>query len=253
MTIENQNEAASTAPELESTAAPGSVENQAPGEQEPPKTFTQEELDRIVAAEKAKAKRKAERELREELAQQSQRPTTQQPPQPNQFQSPEDYAEALAEYKAEQKIAEREAQQQRTKVQSTYVDRTEAFIEKHPDFYEVAHGDHVRITREMAAVIMESDIGPEVAYHLGKNPDEADRISKLSPLAQAREIGKIEASLSSATPAVKKTSSAPEPIRPVGSRSSTPSLDPTDPRSAEKMPTSDWIAARNAQIAKRHS
>lgn len=254
MTIENQNEAVDPAPESEVTAAPDDV-NQAPGEQEPPKTFTQEELDKIVAAEKAKAKRQAERRLREELSQQAEQAQRQtaQPPRPDQFQNAEDYAEALAEYKADRKIAEREAQQHQSKVKSGYEDRAEEARAKYHDYDEVAHGDHVRITNEMAAVILESDIGPEVAYHLGKNPDEALRISKLSPLAQAREIGKIEASLSSATHAVKKTSSAPEPIKPVGARSTSPAYDPTDARSAEKMSTAEWIKARNAQIAKRHS
>jgi hypothetical protein len=42
----------------------------------------------------------------------------------------------------------------------------------------------------MAETIQSSDIGPELAYYLGTNPKEADRISRLHPLAQAKEIGK---------------------------------------------------------------
>lgn len=243
----NQNEAVVTAPESESTAAPDAVITQTPEEQEP-RTFTQEELDKIVAKEKAKERRKVERDLREELAQQRQAPI--EAPQPNQFTSAEDYVEALSDYKTEQKLAEREAQQQRKQVESGYEDRADEARAKYADYDEVAHGSHVRITPEMAEVIKASEVGPEVAYHLGKNPDEAARIARLSPLVQAREIGKIEATLVPNAPVVKKSSSAPEPIRPLGSRSTVPTVSTSDPRST-KLSDSDWIKQRNAEILKR--
>ena len=59
----------------------------------------------------------------------------------------------------------------------------------------------------MARAIQASDIGPDVLYHLGSNPKDAARISRLDPILQAREIGKIEAQLGAAPP-VKKTSNA---------------------------------------------
>ena len=241
----DQNEAVVTAPDQEITAAPDAVDNQ-PEEQEP-KTFTQEELDRIVGAEKAKLERK----LKRELAQQPQ--TTHQPteaPRPDQFTTAEDYVEALAEHKAAQKLAEREAQQQRTKTDSTYAEREEAVRDKYTDFEDVAYNPDLRITPAMAEVIKESEVGPELAYHLGKNPKEAARIADLSPLAQAREIGKIEASLVATPPTGKKASSAPEPIKPVGTRASTQKYDTSDPRSTSQLSASEWIAARNAEIAK---
>lgn len=246
----NQNEAAITAPEQEVTAAPESVEANTPEEQEP-KTFTQEDLDRIIAAEKAKVERKVRREM-QESAQESARQTPAQPPQPGQFNTAEDYAEALAEYKVEQKLAEREAKQQRKQADSTYAEREEDARTKYDDFQDVVYNPDLRITEAMAEVIKVSEIGPEVAYHLGKNPDEAKRIANLSPLAQAREIGKIEASLSSNTPPAKKASSAPAPIRPVGSRASAVKHDPTDPRSSTSMSDAEWIRARNEQIASKH-
>lgn len=248
MSDENQNEAVITAPESGTTAVPDVVDNGSPGEQELPKTFTQDELDKIVGERLAKAERKWQRE---QVAQESQRQAPAEPPKPGQFTTAEDYAEALAEYKVERKIAEREVQQQRKQVESTYAEREEDARTKYSDFEEVAYNKNLRITPEMAEVIKASDIGPDVVYHLGSNPKEAERISRLSPLAQAREIGKIEASLASNSPAVKKASSAPEPIKPVGTRSTTPSYDPTDPRSS-KMSDSDWINARNNQIAKKH-
>ena len=41
----------------------------------------------------------------------------------------------------------------------------------------------------MAQTIQASDVGPDVAYYLGSNPREAERISRLSPYLQAKEIG----------------------------------------------------------------
>jgi hypothetical protein len=103
----------------------------------------------------------------------------------------------------------------------------------------------------MAETIKASDLGPDLAYWLGSNPKEAERISRLSPLLQAREIGKIEAKLGS-EPVQKKTTSAPEPIRPVSARAANPGVtDTTDPRSVKTMNTSDWIEAeRRRQIEK---
>lgn len=244
----DQNEAVDTAPDQEITAAPDAVDNQ-PEEQEP-RTFTQEELDEIVGKRLAKAERKWQRE-QAQRAEQTQQPI--EAPRPDQFTTAEDYVEALAEHKAAQKLAEREAQQQRKQADSTYAEREESVREKYTDFEDVAYNPDLRITPAMAEVIKESEVGPELAYHLGKNPKEAARIADLSPLAQAREIGKIEASLVATPPTGKKASSAPEPIKPVGSRTSTPKYDTTDPRSVTTMSASDWIKARNAEIAKQRS
>jgi hypothetical protein len=103
----------------------------------------------------------------------------------------------------------------------------------------------------MAETIQSSDVGPELAYYLGSNPKEADRISRMTPLSQAKEIGKIEAKLVSAPP-MKKTTSAPAPISPVTARSSGVSAyDTTDPRSTKTMTDSQWIEAeRRRQIKK---
>jgi hypothetical protein len=102
----------------------------------------------------------------------------------------------------------------------------------------------------MAESIQASDIGPDVAYYLGVNPKEAERISKLSPILQAKEIGRLEAKIAS-EPMTKKTTSAPAPISPVTAKgSNSPAYDTTDPRSTKTMSTSEWIAADRARQAK---
>ena len=231
-------------PESEATAAP-IADDTRPEDQttDTPKSFTQEELDAIVGKRLAREQRKWERE-------QAQRTVPTAPselPPPDQFDSVETYAKAYAE----QMLKEREAQKQRSEYVEAYHDREEDARAKYDDFEQVAYNPNLRITTVMAETIQTSDVGPDVAYYLGSNPKEADRISRLSPILQAKEIGKIEATLVS-NPPVKKSSSAPTPISPVTARSSgTSTYDTTDPRSIKSMTTSEWIAADRARQVKK--
>lgn len=180
-------------------------------------------------------------------------PPAEIPPQ-EQFESTEAYAQALAEQKAAQLLARREAERQQAEALESYHEREEEARSKYEDFEQVAYNPRLPITQVMAETIQASDVGPEVAYYLGSNPKEADRIAKLSPFLQAKEIGKIEAKLAD-NPPVKKSSSAPTPITPVTPRGGTARvLDTTDPRSIKEMSTSEWIEAeRQRQIKKWES
>ena len=237
-------DAPAPASESEATAAP-IAETTRPEDQttETPKSFTQEELDAIVGKRLAREQRKWERE-------QAQRTVPTAPselPPPDQFDSVETYAKAYAE----QMLREREVQKQRSEYVEAYHDREEDARGKYDDFEQVAYNPNLRITTVMAETIQTSDVGPDVAYYLGSNPKEADRISRLSPILQAKEIGRIEATLVS-NPPVKKSSSAPTPISPVTARSSgTSTYDTTDPRSIKSMTTSEWIAAERARQVKK--
>jgi hypothetical protein len=176
------------------------------------------------------------------------------PVAPEQFESTDAYVDALATQRAEQLLAQREQNKQRTELLESYHDKEEKAREKYDDFEQVAYNPNLPITDVMAQSIQASDIGPEVAYHLGANPKEAERIARLSPILQAKEIGKLEAKLAS-DPPVKKTSNAPTPISPLTARSSgSPAYDTTDPRSIKTMSTSDWIEAeRQRQVKKQEA
>ena len=234
------------APEQVATAATPEPVVETPVEQvEQPKTFTQEELDAAISKRLAREQRKWDRERQVAPPQ-----AVVANPQIDQFESPEAYAEALAYQKAEELIAKRDFQRHQTEVVDAYHDKEEEVRTKYADFDQVAYNPKLRITTEMAQTIQSSEIGPELAYHLGTNPKEAERISRLSPLAQAREIGRLEAKLV-AEPVTKKVSSAPAPIAPVVPRSTgTPTYDTTDPRSIKTMSTSEWIAADRARQRK---
>ena len=243
-------EAAAPAPELGATATPEPAETSTPEETEP-KTFTQEELDEIVSKRLAKAERKIRREWQQ--AQEAQRQAPAEAPDPDEYGDVESYAEALANHKADLILARREEKQHQVKLQTTYEEREDAARERYNDFQQVVYKQPVdggpSITDAMLEVIMGSDHGPEIAYHLGKNVEASRRIARLDPLSQARELGRIEATLGEARPA-RKTSSAPEPIKPVGGRSSSPAYSASDPRS-DSLPIAEWMARRDQELRAR--
>lgn len=95
----------------------------------------------------------------------------------------------------------------------------EAARAKFADFDEVVMESAKRnewpLSREMYASAMEAESPGDVLHHLATNPGEARRIAALSPLSQAREIGKLEARLTepaaSTAPKPKTATDAPIP------------------------------------------
>ena len=250
MTEEVQNLAeVDSAPTKDVTATPEvAVSSPEVADNQPAKTFSQEELDAAIGKRLAREQRKWERE---QAARQTVPVAPKEMPSIDNFESTDAYAEALALRKAEELLAQRDRQKEQAEIVEAYSEREEKARDKYDDFEDVVYNPKLRITDVMAETIQYSDLGPDLAYWLGSNPKEAERIARLSPILQAREIGKIEVRLSD-NPPVKKTTSAPTPISPVTARSSgSPSHDTTDPRSIKTMSTSDWIEAeRNRQIRK---
>jgi hypothetical protein len=163
-------------------------------------------------------------------------------PKREDFDDYEQYLEARAEFRAvkaldarlQQQEAQRAQQAQQTEQQkqvATWNAKLAEARSKLPDFDDVTSSADVAITPQMSSAIMDSDKGAEVAYYLAKNPAEAARIAALSPIGQVREIGKLEDRVQ-AKPV--KPSSAPDPIKPVGARSSG-----GDPLS-DKVPFDQW-------------
>ena len=213
--------------------------------------FSQADIDSMISKRLAREQRKWEREQTQRVAETQivhAAPTS----TVDQFESPEAYAEALAYQKAEELIAKREIAKRQSQVLESYHDLEEEARNKYDDFEQVAYNPKLSITNVMAETIQSSDIGPELAYYLGSNPKDAERISRMAPLAQAKEIGKIEAKLA-ADPPAKRTSSAPVPISPVTARAiGSPSHDTTDPRSIKTMTASQWIEADRARQLKKY-
>jgi len=67
--------------------------------------------------------------------------------------------------------------------------------EKYDDFDDVVRGDDVPFTPHVRDALLLVENPAEVAYKLGKSKSELERISKLHPLDQAREVNKLSFSL----------------------------------------------------------
>lgn len=166
------------------------------------------------------------------------------------FQEARDaYVERNAKYAAlaavDQHISERQEAAHQNEMKRSFQQRLEKFRDATPDFEEVVEGAEVVIPSVVGAAIMESDIGPSIAYYLAKNQDEAERIARLSPTAAIRAIGRIEAKLESAAPK-PAASSAPKPVDPVSGKGRA-SQDP------DKMSPDEWLEWRSAQIRKKRN
>ena len=176
-------------------------------------------------------------------------------PDPSRYTSEAEYAADLAAYRVRKQDVEAES----SRINADYSDAesTEAgaFNEAVSDF--MAEGaekyqDFVAVTaREpkdggpmvspiMAEAIMESDLGIDLLYYLGKNPKEAAKIAELSPVAQARAIFKLESKVGAQVAPPK--SQAPAPVKPVRGGSAAPTKSPS------QMSMAEYAAYRQKQI-----
>lgn len=106
----------------------------------------------------------------------------------------------------------------------------------------VANLQMVGVNRDFLEFTANSDAGAKLIHHLGKDLDEAARISALPPVLMARELTKLEIKLGQ-TPA-KPVSKAPAPITPIAGTSGG-SKEPSE------MTTEEFRKWRASQIAKR--
>ena len=120
---------------------------------------------------------------------------------------------------------ERQAQmaERQAHVQKQYMNLNNEFdkaSEKYDDFDDVVRGDHVPFTSHVRDALLLIDNPADVAYRLGKNKSELERISKLHPLDQAREVNKLSFSLMGGNNG-KPSSNNPTP-NPLGSIKANP-------------------------------
>jgi DNA repair exonuclease SbcCD ATPase subunit len=147
-------------------------------------------------------------------------------PRPDQFVDAFEYAEALADWSAEnavmrarQEDVERKIQEERNKVIESWNNRVESTKSELPDFDEMVASSDVVVSDQVRDAILESDVGPRILYHLAENPEIAEKISKSSLITALREIGKLEARFEKTEPKEVKPvavkSKAPAPISPI--------------------------------------
>jgi hypothetical protein len=201
-------------PEPEVTATPETP----PQEQE--RKFTQAELNEAVQKRLLKEERRVHRRVEAQLREQFERQQAQVAPRRESYATDEAFTLAQRdqeiERKAEEKLQAREREREAARQLDSFEERAEKAAERYPDFESVARNPTLRISDPMAEFIRLSEQGPDIAYHLGKNPSLADRLASMSPIGAAVELSRLEREIASRPQA--KASNAPEPITPVGTR-----------------------------------
>lgn len=228
------------APIVQDTATE-QIEVEAPQTETLTKEQLQDKLNAVGKKEREKAERKFNREMQalkaefEQVKSSKTEPVkVEGKPSLDQYESYDDYTEALADWKYKVNDAEKSAKQEaekvtqrRSEIQKSFIERIEKFKESTPDYDEVvADIADMDLSTAVFEAVAESDLSAELTYYFGNNIDDLERINKLTPLHAAREIGRIEAKLSTpeAKP-IKKQSSAPDPVSPVGGSKASVSPD----------------------------
>ena len=162
----------------------------------------QREEARKEAAREREAKEALESRIRELEGKAEPKPVEENvKPSPSQFNDAFEYAEALAEWSAEQAIlnrekaeAERKEQENRQKMADSWKQREAAIKADLPDYDDmIASAADVTVSDVIRDAIIESDVGPRILYHLAENPELVETLNSSTPIKALREIGKLEA------------------------------------------------------------
>jgi len=193
---------------------------------------------------------------KESFREPQQAPEGSRKPTPDDYQDAFKYAEALAEWSAEQALAKREQEVKQKEIEAkrdtvikTWQQKLESTKAELPDYEEMVASSTVSVNDTVRDAIIESDVGPRILYELASDDEMAEKLSNMTTAGALKLIGKLEAKFEKTeapTKAERKTvaakSNAPEPIRPLRSTGGVAevSLDGND------IPYQQWKAARKA-------
>lgn len=165
--------------------------------------------------------------------------------------------------RVESAVKQIEVRQSEVAIRQAFENKTVEFRKTALDFDVVlANPALPQLAPEAARVVIKSDNGPAIAYHLAKNPDLAVRISKMEPVSQAAAIGRLEEQLvrtsaevvdtkepsKVAKPVVAKVTKAPPPPKPVSG-----GISPVQ-KDGSMMSMDEWVAnERGRKIADRQA
>lgn len=157
-------------------------------------------------------------------------------------------------------LSQMEVSRSEASVRQAFDQKTAEFRKNTPDFDTVlANPALPQLAPKAAREVIRSEIGPDIAYHLGKNPDLAIRISRMDPDDQAVAIGRLEGQLSKTTQKepskdtkapvkVASVTKAPPPLKPVSGGTAPVTKTMSD------MSMEEWVShERGRKIADRQA
>lgn len=224
-------------PEGNEGTGEGEEENEGEGGEAKPKKSVQERINELTfkfrEAERDADRWKTIAEAKETPEEKPARAVSDRP-STSQFETVEEYEDALYGWydrKRQQKQVEVDSRENQRVAFEKFNKNATGLREQHEDF-DAAIKAPV-FTDAMRSIIFSIDNGAMIAYHLGKNPEVADKIKVLSPERQMYEISKLENKLLLAQK-TKKVTTAPAPFETVGDSGG----GETDP---DKMTTAQWM------------
>ena len=179
-------------------------------------------------------------------------------PQASQFNDAFEYAEALAEWSAEKALEQRDIQEQQRKVDEqrnevikSWSAKLEAAKADIPDFDDMVASSNVQVRDEVRDAILESDVGPQILYHLASDDDYASKLAAMPTNKALKELGKLEVQFERKEALIEKSepvarSKAPAPIKPLTAGKGTSDVL-IDGNGAFHGTYAQWKAARQAK------
>jgi len=160
----------------------------------------------------------------------AEKPTeTFQRPKQEDFETYQDYEDAVADHRVELKLAKWKEEESKKNADTQFQQKLSGLHQKldegynlYSDFEEIAKDPTVPINVMIRDILTEIDEPARVAYYLGKNRAEAVKISQMTPFRAHKEILRIEAEIMKnplnpqLTPKPPGASGAPPPIKPSG-------------------------------------
>ena len=214
--------------EIEKQSKPQAEEEAKEAEAEKPKDKLNKRFEKVSRkAEEAEAKaREYENRLKEYEARGTEpavKKVVEGKPDASQFNDAFEYAEALAEWSAENALKQRDEQEAVRKQQAEQEKITKSWNKKldkakaqYSDFDDVVKSANTVVSNEIRDSILESDVGPQLLYFLASDEDFAKKLTEMPVIKALKEIGKLEARFERKEEpkvATAPRSKAPEPIK----------------------------------------
>lgn len=168
-------------------------------------------------------------------------------PKADDYTTYDEYVDALADWKVEQKLIQREERTREQGRMDAYATRVQEFAKTVPDWQQAIAEVIPTLDRDNDTVqfILESDVGPQILYELANDTDRFNSIMAMSKFKRAAELVRLEQEFvdkKTVKPAAKVAATprvVPQPATRVTTQSS-PSSSAIKPESASFAEWKRW-------------
>lgn len=162
------------------------------------------------------------------------------------LEAKQDYNNLVLQQRLEQRLAQIQPVQD-IQPETDWDQAEEKARAKYADYDEIVEdAQNVMVPEVAIEAIRRSPIGPDLTYHLAKNPADAQKLSRMKVAGdQIFYLGQLAGRLTEAKNPAPKASAAPKPITPVRSNGGTVETD------RDKLSDEEWFAIRQKEKMKR--